>query len=410
MADTSKQESAQALFCAMADFVGASKVGKIFDEKKYTTYDEFKKKWEELYPASKIETSFEQHVDSGNTSFTDIEKFLKENRDWYISSVLIAKKLIEDIADISNKFASIRRPSWSSIFYVRGDKDVMDNISKLFKMAVKDQKEINSIPGAKKHIVFGDINKWSPADIYFSSPQAKKEIEKMTMNKKGLTFLILNTFIGKMIQTGNLLPLSLKKQTKQVVIKRVNFDRPAEIEEIENLKFYGNSNWKPRTEKTPDQARSIELYISPDKKKYIQMLHVTDESGGWKANFMEKGSEARHGSLGSQHIFADLLHLVDPAFSTKWLNAFTKANDKFKKDLKDLGPKPKKQTTVKGGKKVEDSWRISREAYSSEVTNKVMPLLITWLKNKEKANKFVQVSYQYVTSRSNDSSPFVIAK
>ena len=33
MADvTSKAESAQALFCAMADFIGATKVDKVFDE------------------------------------------------------------------------------------------------------------------------------------------------------------------------------------------------------------------------------------------------------------------------------------------------------------------------------------------------------------------------------------------
>ena len=45
--DTSKAESAQALFCAMADFVGAAKVEKIFDEKLYPTYKVFKRLWDE---------------------------------------------------------------------------------------------------------------------------------------------------------------------------------------------------------------------------------------------------------------------------------------------------------------------------------------------------------------------------
>ena len=166
------------------------------------------------------------------------------------------------------------------------------------------------------------------------------------------------------------------------------------------------SDWKPRTNSNPKQARNIEVYITPDKKEYIQILHITDESGGWKANFMVKGSEARHGSLGSQHIFSDILAIVDNSFSNTWLTAFTKANDKFKKDLKLLGPKPAKKPAGQKG----DPWREARENYSVEVTNKIMPLLVKWLKDKKKSDKFVKLAFQYVTSRSNDSSPFVIAK
>ena len=407
MADkTTLAESSQALFCAMADFIGAVKVESVFDEEKYPTYEFFKKFWNETYPTAKIENSFGSHVDA-NTDLKTIEKFLTDNNDWYISSVKIAKKLIKDIDDISNKFNAIKRPSWSSLFYVRGDKDVMKNIEILFKMAKTDQKKLNAIKGAKKHIEFGDINKWSPADIYFASPKAKAQIKKLAADSKGLTFLTLNNFIGSLIESGDLLPLSLKKQTREVVIKKVNFDRTSELKEISKIKFYGISNFKPRTKLNPKQARNIELYISPNKREYIQMLHVTDESGGWKATFMDKNnSEARHGSLGSQHILADVLAIVDNSFATSWLSAFTKANDKFKKDLKTLGPKPTKTT----GKKGEDPWRDARESYSVEVTNKVLPLLVKWFNDKKKADKFVKLAFQYVTSRSNDSSPFVIAK
>ena len=412
MADkTTLAESSQALFCAMADFIGAGKVEKVFDEKLYPTYEEFKGHWNTTNPTAKIADSFNSHVDA-NVDLKTIEKFLNDNTDWYISSLLIAKKLIKDIDHISGQFNSIKRPSWSSVFYVRGDKEVMKNIEILFKAAQKDQKKLNATEGAKKHVVFGDINKWSPADIYFASPKAKAEIKKMVSDSDGLTFLILNAAIGKMIETGNLLPLSLKKQTNQVIIKKVNFDRPAEIEEIEKLSFYGLSDWKPRTKTNNKQARNLELYITPNKKEYIQMLHVTESSGGWKANFMLRGSEARHGSLGSQNIFAEIIAIIDPTFATKWLRAFTASNDTFKKNLKALGPKPEKVTKskVKGAVKVEDSWRNAREEFSSQVTNDVMPLLIAWFKNKKKSERFVQLAYQYVTSRSNDSSPFVIAK
>ena len=405
MADkTTLAESSQALFCAMADYIGASKVESVLDEKKYPTYNLFKKFWNESYPTTKIENSFKSHVDA-NTDLKTIEKFLTDNNDWYISSVKIAKKLIKDIDDISNKFSSIKRPSWSSVFYVRGDKDVMKNIEMLYKAAREDQIKLNSISGAQKHVIFGDINKWSPADIYFASPKAKEKIKKLAMDKKALTFLTLNNFIGVLIENGDLLPLSLKKQTQEVVIKKVNFDRTLELKNISKIKYYGMSDWKPRTKNNPKQARNIEIYITPDKKEYIQILHITDGSGGWKANFMVKGSEARHGSLGSQHIFSDILSIVDASFGGTWLSSFTKANDKFKKDLKTLGTKPPKISGQKG-----DPWREAREDYSVEVTNKIMPLLVKWFKDKKKSDKFVKLAFQYVTSRSNDSSPFVIAK
>ena len=71
-----------------------------------------------------------------------------------------------------------------------------------------------------------------------------------------------------------------------------------------------------------------------------------------------------------------------------------------------MGPKPAKKPAGQKG----DPWREARENYSVEVTNKIMPLLVKWLKDKKKSDKFVKLAFQYVTSRSNDSSPFVIAK
>jgi len=420
MADaTSLAESAQALFCAMADFIGASKVDKVFDEKVYTNYKEFKKNWDENYPTSKIGEAFKKHVDSGGTNLGVIEKFLTDNVDWYISSIKIAKKLIKDIDDISLKFTSIKRPSWSSVFYVRGDKAVMDNISILFKEANDDQKKINKIlteSGESRKLIFGDINKWSPADIYFASPKAKVEIQKFVNDKTGLTFVALNMFIAKLIANGDLLPLSLKKQTHEVTIHKVNFHRPSELKEIEKVKSYGLSDWRPR-KPGEKNARDLKLYYSADKGKYIQMLHVTDASGGWKANNMDKDSEARHGSLSSQNIFADVLAIIDKSFSSRWLSQFTLANNKFKKELKDFvnkelnGKKPEKLAKgVKLKNNDRERFEQKRTELSSEVTNKIMPDLIRWFKKNDHDEKFVRVIYEYTSSRSEDSGPFVISK
>lgn len=416
--DTSKAESAQALFCAMADFIGAANVDKVFDLKAYPTYDSFKDFWDKKYPQAKIGTAFRQHVDSGSTNLATIEKFLSKDDTWYTSSVKIATTLIKDINKISSKFSSIKKPSWSSVFYVRGDKDVMENIQILFKEAQTSQKGVNKLLREDKQPVkleFGDINKWSPADIYFASPKAKIEIQKMVKDKEGLVFASLNVFIAKLIASGDLLPLSLKKQTKEVKIYPVNFDRPQEIKEIESMKSYGLSPWKKRTSTNPKQARDLQLYYSQDKRKYIQMLHVTDKSGGWKANNMDKDTEARHGSMASAVIFSDALALVDSSFAKTWLNKFKKENDKFKNSLAKLlkdefkGIKP---VAEKGKPKSKERilFEEKRTEYSVEVTNNVMPVLITWFNKGDNADKFLRVIYEYTSSRSDESGPFVIAK
>ena len=419
MADaTSLAESAQALFCAMADFIGATKVDKVFDEKLYPNYKEFKKNWDENYPTSKIGEAFKKHVDSGGTNLGVIEKFLTDNVDWYISSVKIAKKLIKDIDDISLKFTSIKRPSWSSVFYVRGDKAVMDNIAILFKEANDDQKKINKIlteSGEPRKLIFGDINKWSPADIYFASPKAKVEIQKMVGDKTGLTFVALNMFIAKLIANGDLLPLSLKKQTHEVTIHKVNFHRPSELKEIEKVKSYGLSDWKPRTS-TNNSARNLEVYLSQDKVHYLQLLHVSDDSGGWKGNNMIRGSSARHGSLGSQHVFHDALAIIDKKFASMWLTKFTAANNVFKQELKEFvrkelkGIRPKTPAKGTPASPERKKFEIKREELSSEVTNKMHPVFISWYKKGDNSDKFSRVIYEYVSSRSDESGPFIIAK
>jgi hypothetical protein len=425
--ETSLAESAQALFCAMADFVGAAKVKKIFDTDVYPDYKSFKKNWDETYPNDKIGEAFKKHVDSNVTNLKSIEEFLNKTTknkvsEWYLSSVEIAKTVILEIDDISTKFTSIKKPSWSSIFYVRGDKVVMNNIEILFKEAVISQKQVNDLlvqAGEPKKLIFGDVNKWSPADIYFASPKAKKDIADLVKNKTGLTFQSLNLFVAKMIASGDLLPLSLKKQPHKVTIHKVNFSRPYELKELQKIKAYGLSNWKPNINGN-NAARNLEVYLSQDKVHYLQLLHVIDDSGGWKANNMIRGSKARHGSLGSQHVFHDALAIIDKPFASVWLNKFTALNNTFKKELKEFVRKELKGIRPKGPPKgsppktPKTKERIlfeeKREELSINMTNKMHPVFISWYKKGDNADKFSRVIYEYVASRSDDSGPFIIAK
>ena len=168
MADSPiEAEASQALFCAIADYVGKSDVKKYLNLDKYPNYDLFKSKNKKL-----ITTSYTQ-LDVPGVPLPKMEDFLNKKQDWYESSVLTAVKIITSLSGIDPDFKRLAKPKWSNIFYVRGAKadksrsaNAMEKIEALFKVANKNNP------------VFGDVNKWSPADIYFVSSDAEKRIDE----------------------------------------------------------------------------------------------------------------------------------------------------------------------------------------------------------------------------------------
>jgi len=171
MAATAEAEGAQALFSYIADVLGTVKVNRLWKpylkgEKNYTQFkEEFK---------SEIDTGFRTKAIETDLPKSQILSYLgKDNtgKSWFISSLLIAEKLIKDIDKIDSNFRYIKRPGWGDVFYARGDKEVMGVLSKLFKVANDFSKKEDGRP------FFGDINKWSPADIYFATDKAKKMLK-----------------------------------------------------------------------------------------------------------------------------------------------------------------------------------------------------------------------------------------
>ena len=215
MADkTALAESSQALFCAVADFLGENKSDKMLDIKKYLTYTDFKRAVGEG-----IVSKAEKRIRTPGVSLTDIEIFLGKNNDWYKSSVLIALKLVKDITGVDADF-KLKQEGFQNLFYFRGDQEVMGNIEALFKIANK------SPITEKNQVKFGNVNKWSPADIYLATDIARGQITKALQNAKPKTysFVDLNILTSNLIDSGDLLPLSLKKTTKDVQLQKVNFD------------------------------------------------------------------------------------------------------------------------------------------------------------------------------------------
>ena len=243
MADSPKEaEAAQALFCSIADFVGKGNIDKILNLKSYPKYQDFKAAYSET-----IKDSYAK-IKTPGISLANIEKFIISKPDWYESSVIIAVKLINDLSQKQKQFKKIEQPKWQDLIYARGAKkdknrsaNTMENIEALWAIANTNDKQ------------FGDVNKWSPADIYYVSDKArekvKEELDTLTATaKKGsgkvsdsYDFTDLNSLVNDLVAEGELLGLSLKKAIKKADLYYYNFDRKKDEKELADIKYYGVS-------------------------------------------------------------------------------------------------------------------------------------------------------------------------
>jgi len=345
--DTKAFESAQALFCAMADFLGTTNSKKTLNYKTYSTYGEFKSNNKKL-----ISDSFSKIKTTG-VSLDLIEKILTKDVDWYKSSINIAVKLIEDIEKIDSDFAKIQRPGWTDFLYYRGAKggnQVMEDIEELFTIANKKEK------------LFGDINKWSPADIYFASKVAEKKIQQVVSNTpQGFNFTNLNQLINGLIDAGELLGVSLKKAPEQVHIYRINFTQKENQQLLENVKYFDISENK-------GTDRDVQIYFGSSKAKPLIKIRHDPYSDALGANLAIKceieGKNSRLGSLVSFGTgtnspgatgFTDLWARVDPTYAKKLATSFQKGTLAYKKGIDELNKEyAKKIGKAKTGKQLKD--------------------------------------------------------
>ena len=415
--DTKFGESAQALFCAIADIVGLSKADKVLDLKRYTNYSEFES------DNRKIIDQAYKAIDTPGASLEGIEEFLKRPSDkngWYRSSVLIALKLLQDITKLMSnlgytKFNRIQTPGINNLFYKRGDTPIMGNIEKLFKIANKNTKYWTTLGQPS----FGDINKWSPADMYFASEKAKsnvnKELSFAQSNQGSYNIDRLNILITENMKTGDLFPLSLKKQTKQVELQPVNFDEESKSELLKNVVYKDIYKVEKKAGKVwytkQDPQRDMLLGIADSKggdKGKIQIRHEPS-AGQWKVDFTYKGAQARGGSLTSFDAFSKLVGQHNAKVGAEFLKQYKIGNDLFKAQNK-IHEKTKAEFRNKYGKEAYDKRR--GELSATTIINRVMPIISGWLakEKQEVKTEFVRSVFTYVTSRAPKSGKFVIAK
>ena len=397
MADkTALAESSQALFCAVADFLGERKSDKLLDIKKYLTFTDFKRAVGE-----QVISKAEKRIRTPGVSLSDIEEFLLKNNDWYKSSSLIALKLVKDITGIDADF-KLKQEGFQKLFYFRGDQEVMGNIEKLFKIA-------NTSPiTVANQVKFGNVNKWSPADIYLATEKARKDIGDAALKAKPKTysFIDLNILTSNLIDSGDLLPLSLKKTTKTVQLQKVNFDKKSEIKALEKVSLSPKkvTNWQPYKKVpfgTKGETRDMRAFLNNGGE--IKFRH-DPSAKRFVAEFIGGGAEARGGSIGSIKLFCELFALVDKETSRQVLKEYQEGEKLYFEDLKLI-------ENLRGkDKKLFDFERGSISALN--IINRIMPILKNWFTktDKKKVDDFIRIIYQYITSRTPLSGKFVIAK
>tara|TARA_B100000780_G_C21081971_1_gene435750 strand:+ start:31 stop:1485 length:1455 start_codon:yes stop_codon:yes gene_type:complete len=294
MADSPKAtESAQALMCAYVD-----KIGKKIPINQKTKLP-IPEDWSDAKTKWQLKTLFAQEkIDTPGVSWSMIDDLLTDDKipnSWYHSSVFIANKVFDTI----NKFAGpkllteIKRPALD-LFYARGDTDVMGSITTLFKV-VKEQTlaKNKGNPSAGKSIIPGDLNKWSPADIYYATTKAKVILKdyangkehSFKVGKNTLTtsddfgdFSGFNSFIKELINDGELFPLSLKKSPTpgKTKVSALNF-KPGDVDSYFAEKDIGYKSFR-----FTEDPNDIKFF------KNVDILITVSDSH--KLQFRDKGS------------------------------------------------------------------------------------------------------------------------
>jgi hypothetical protein len=421
--NTPEAEGAQALFCYIADKIGY-KNAKIEFAPYYKSKDAkgFFKKHEEIinegFASNRVDTERDKNR---------ILDYIERNDDWFISSMRIAETILGEIDSISGKFKKITAPGWQDLFYTHGDDDVMKVMAILFKSANNQSAKT----GGGKY--FGDLNKWSPADIYFATAKAKKTLRDLSIDtetkKDNLTFAKLNQTTIDLIDEGELLPLSLKKVNKIIVIKKVNFDRKSEEALLADTYCRGIKKWNPMKGdfdfknskfKISDYSggRDIRVLLeSGGKKGDLQFRHTPASGGrpskGFKTVLSYKGASALGGQVVGIPLLTKVISQVDKSFADKISTVFNSNYTKFETAVNRYndygGGKKRYQSGKKDLKKTfnEDIGAIS----ALTIMNPLRKVIDDYFKSpKEQQHNVVRAIFAYTASRTPMSSPFVIAK
>lgn len=299
----------------------------------------------------------------------DIAKILNElPDDWIESSVLGANELWE-------KFSKIK----TGIKFHRGSKTV-DHIENQFK-------RIKKIEGVRV-----DINKWSPADIYVTTPKYDPKCLEEEKSIKGLNQCMNERIDPK---SPKMFGVSLKKMSNSSSLKLLNFDKKDSLEK-EFSDFSMNYD-------------SIDTYLNYSDGTRIQFRSFGGANAltGWQGEV--KGQKANQGkiSLGPINLLLKMhgIAQIDTTYASQIKSNPKKISEYVVAGLKKYATgfteeKFAKLILDKTKKKQFDSWLYSK-VHCIAITE-----TIKGIKDSDKQKQVCEDLYLYANSRSSLSSPY----
>ena len=433
---TTLAESAQAIFCSLADYLGSSESNKRLDLKRYKTFEEFLS-----FSQNKKDLEKAQDFVKVDGNIKSVYEFLNQKNGWYESSIVIANKLVNDLKAIDPDYKIAKKEN--DYFYLRGNVGVMKDVAELWSIATKSNVTKEQQKRIPTFIGFKDINKWNPADIYLANKigqdEISKELSEAKRDIKSYSFDFLNEKIKKLIDKGVLLPLSLKKTKTDAKLVKVNFVEASKDQVLKNVNFVGTTNWQPYKllGKTREDSfdnlsegkggktatRDIKIMLSAEDSKQGEVKIRHDPSGDGNTGrfvieLIMKGDDAKGGSIASEISLFKLWKTIDSTAADKFLDAYNKGNKEFIRLKTELLKNKTQYRTIKNKSKGDKTKYDHYLAIASatNIVNGVMPIIKKWFNDnnkggdKSKSNKFLRLLYQIATSRSPLSCRFVIAK
>jgi hypothetical protein len=203
--------------------------------------------------SAKLKKAYDKCVTTG-ASFEEIESM---DPDWKKSSIMGALKL--------------KTPYGQGYKYLRGG-DMVEKVSKAFSKVKKSQGW------------YGDLNKWSPADIYiaksgFTAQQLQEELDGIT------TWETLNARMFELLKEKKFIGVSLKKMERGSNLADINF--PTDKSTVD---------FKYEKMESPMTSTSGYLIMKKGPQEIKVNFRTFTSSGGFSGEVL--GGSARHGKVG----------------------------------------------------------------------------------------------------------------
>jgi hypothetical protein len=214
------------------------------------------------------------------------EEIYKKLPDDWVESVIMTANKMKTLPEFKSNLKTFE--------FHRGS-DVVDKISQMFLSA------------NRKDILFANINKWTPADIWLMTPKGKTAIKSA---KTEQTFASLNQMITELYVSRDLIGVSLKKVGATVKAEIFNFGGNKYTPEFKSFSI---------TEKSKDGY--IVFSYKEDPAMKIQFRSFSD-TGSWQGEI--KGKYAAGGKIGGGQVAAIFKRITNVSLSSLDAKVITK--------------------------------------------------------------------------------------